>query len=236
MGKGQRIKAERAQEREASIKAAQGSSSKSLPMFWIIVGGILAIGAVTLLISSATGSKSSDTKKVAQAKVFSKITTSGAALPDFTDGSTDTAVGKVAPVISGKDGTGAPMSIGGPSDKPTMVLFVAHWCPHCQAEIPKLSKHLAKHGMPDGINVVTVATASSDSRPNYPPLAWLKRENWTPPVLLDDQLSSALNAYGAGGFPYFVALDKNGKVVVRKSGEISEQEFDAIVKQLNPAA
>ena len=36
-----------------------------------------------------------------------------------------------------------------PTDgKAKAIFFVAHWCPHCQAEIPRLSEWLKTHGLP----------------------------------------------------------------------------------------
>lgn len=235
MGKAQRLKAERAAEkaRAESIAAARGRGSgggRSLPVFWIVLGLIMAIAVLVLVVTSGGGSKSSSN---AGQRAFSTISTTGASLSRYTGSGTDSAIGKDAPIIKGTDVNKNPISIGGPSDKPTMVLFVAHWCPHCQAEIPRLTAYLKQHGgVPTNVRLATVATSSSTSRPNYPPAAWLTREKWPVPALLDDEVSSALGAYGAGGFPFFVELDKNGKVVMRMSGEIATSEFGADLKSL----
>ena len=53
-------------------------------------------------------------------------------------------------------------------------MFLAHWCPHCQAEMPRLVA-LAKAGKLDGVDVTGVATGTNPGYPNYPPSAWLKK-------------------------------------------------------------
>ena len=35
--------------------------------------------------------------------------------------------------------------------------------------------------------------------------------------------------YGLSGFPFFVAVDSSGKVVERASGELTTQQFDALL-------
>jgi thiol-disulfide isomerase/thioredoxin len=64
-----------------------------------------------------------------------------------------------------------------------VVVFVAHWCPHCQAEVPRIVA-LAKAGKVS-VPIVGVATGTDASAPNYPPSAWLQREGWPYPVLVD---------------------------------------------------
>ncbi|MBC7645211.1 MAG: TlpA family protein disulfide reductase [Thermoleophilia bacterium] len=236
MGKAQRLKAERAAEaaRAASIAAARGrgtNGGRTLPVFWIVFGAIIVIAIAVLVIASGSGTN--DKSPSISQRAFSTVNKSGASLPAYTGKGTDSAVGRIAPVISGTDVDKRPISIGGPSDRPTMVLFVAHWCPHCQAEIPRLTKYLKQHGgLPADVRLVTVATASSKTKPNFPPGAWLAREKWPAEVLLDDEVATGLDAYGTGAFPYFVELDKSGKVVKRQSGEITMGDFAADLKAL----
>ena len=65
-----------------------------------------------------------------------------------------------------------------------------------------------------------MATAIDPARPNYPPDAWLKREQWSAPVLVDGD-GSVADAYGLSAFPYWVAVDREGKVVMRATGELA---------------
>ena len=109
-----------------------------------------------------------------------------------------------------------------------LIAFVAHWCPHCQAEVPRIVDLADDQGEIDGVQVAAVATSSTPDRPNFPPGDWLASEDWPGPVLVDsepeaDQLPTAAAAYGEAGFPFLVAVDAEGKVVARASGEQGDQ-------------
>ena len=49
--------------------------------------------------------------------------------------------------------------------------------------------------------------------------------------LVDDQDSTAAQAYGLSGYPTFVVIDANGKVVDRQSGEKSIDQFNAMLQE-----
>jgi thiol-disulfide isomerase/thioredoxin len=153
------------------------------------------------------------------ANEFGVVTITGEALAPFTSSPAgDPAVGSPAPEVSGVGFHGTPISISN-EGRPKVVLFLAHWCPHCQREVPAIARYLTENDFPDGIDFFAVATASSSDRPNWPPSAWLVREDWSIPTLVDDETFSALRAFGQGGFPYYVLVDRNGLVAHRMSGE-----------------
>jgi thiol-disulfide isomerase/thioredoxin len=112
-----------------------------------------------------------------------------------------------------------------------MIVFVAHWCPHCQAEVPRLVS-LAKQGVFDGVQVSAVATSTSDQAPNYPPSAWLKDVKWPFPVLADSEAGTAAKAYGLSAFPYFVLVNPDGTVAGRGTGELPEDQLEANITAL----
>lgn len=150
-------------------------------------------------------------------------------LPLFEDPADDLAVGMTIPTVAGTDLQGAPLTIGAGDGKAKVILFVAHWCPHCQAEIPKLAEHFEANGLPDDVEIVGISTRVDADRPNYPPSSWLEDESWTVPTLKDSEDSLAFLTFGAGSFPYFVAVDADGKVVARTSGELPMETFDRFV-------
>jgi thiol-disulfide isomerase/thioredoxin len=162
-----------------------------------------------------------------------KVTVTGAALPtsDKVGSPDDPAIGKVAPTISGQSFDGKTVTIGG-AGKPRVVLFLAHWCPHCRAEVPRIVK-LAKADKLSGVEIQAVATDTSKNLPNYPPSKWLKREKWPfNPVLADDAKFRALQAYGGDSFPFFVIVGADGKVLARATGELSDQSVITAAKNL----
>ena len=71
------------------------------------------------------------------------------------------------------------------------------------------------------VDLYSVATSMNSGQPNYPPSEWLEGENWTVPVIRDDQDNTVLINYGAGGFPYWVFTNSDGTVAIRTSGQLS---------------
>jgi hypothetical protein len=61
------------------------------------------------------------------------------------------------------------------------------------------------------VPLAVVSTASSQERPNWPPSAWLRDADLSLPVLANDEQSSAATAYGLSAFPFFVAVDADGR-------------------------
>ena len=200
-----------------------------------IVGAIIAIviGGAAIVAISSSGSKSdSATGAISE---FSDITVTGDALPAFDSVSTavDTAIGMPAPVISGKGFTGTSITTEG-TGTPMLVLFLAHWCPHCQREVPLLVQWEKDGKTPTGIDVIAVATGTDPANPNYPPSEWLAREQFPAlwPVIADSKDKAAANAFGLSGYPYFVLVDAQGNVFKRASGEVSMDDLTAMINQM----
>jgi thiol-disulfide isomerase/thioredoxin len=130
------------------------------------------------------------------------------------------------PVVKGTSILGDQISIGD-SGNPTLVFVVAHWCPHCQREVPRIVKALADRPM-EGVDLRAVSTAQSESRGNWSPAQWLQGEDWNIPTLADDEASTAGEALGADSFPKFILADGDGEIVDEQSGELSEAELDKL--------
>ena len=94
----------------------------------------------------------------------------------------------------------------------TMILFLAHWCPHCNAEIPIVNRWLTEDGLPEGTELRAVATSIDPTQPNFPPDTWLRERAWTVPTLIDADGSIAA-AYGVDSFPYWVFVGADGTVL-----------------------
>ena len=147
----------------------------------------------------------------------------GASLPELPDGDDDPAVGMRAPILIGEDLDGAPIRVDASVDGPTWLVFLAHWCPHCNDEIPVINELRDSGAIPDGVNVVGVSTASSPDRPNWPPTDWLEEKDWTFTGVLDGVDTAAgsfiaAEAFGLTAFPFSVLIDGDGVVVQRWSG------------------
>lgn len=190
-------------------------TSKATRWVWIGVG-LVVIGAFVLAVVLSRGGGGN--QEASAGEIGTAVTVDGTALTPFASGSADPAVGQPAPVVTGVNFDGDPVTIGGSG--PEIVAFVAHWCPHCQNEVPELVQAGNSPDWPDNVEVVAVASATSDNRDNYPPSAWLARENWQWDVLADDADSAASQAYGLSGFPFLVFLDADGNVALRTAGEL----------------
>ena len=163
----------------------------------------------------------------------------GDTLPGLGDATPaeDPAVGMTAPVLIGEDYDGNTVRVDAATDGPTMVVFLAHWCPHCNNEIPRLNQLRDEGAFPAGLNIVAVSTALDPTRPNFPPSQWLVDKDWTFPAIADGIDVNAeppflgAGAYGVDGFPFTTLIDGDGKVVARWSGEREPDEVIANIDQ-----
>ena len=112
-----------------------------------------------------------------------------------------------------------------------VLLFLAHWCSHCQAEVPVLQDWVDAGNAPDDVDIISIATAIDPAYPNYPPEAWLEREGWTLPVIVD-RPGSVATAYGLSAFPFWVFVDADGKVTGRMTGELSMADLETIIDSI----
>ncbi|NBP49747.1 MAG: TlpA family protein disulfide reductase [Actinobacteria bacterium] len=208
----------------APQKKKSGSGNAT---FWIGAAIAIVVGAAAVVAITMSGS--SDDSSTGDIKNFGTVTVAGEPLPVNTGAADDPAIGTAAPVLTGEGFTGNVVTTA--PGAPTLIIFLAHWCPNCQAEVPKLVEWYESGGVPDSLDVIAVATQVDPTLPNFPPSQWLTREGFPKlwPVMLDDAKGTAANAMGADGWPYFVLLDADGKVMVRRSGQISSEDLTNIV-------
>jgi thiol-disulfide isomerase/thioredoxin len=186
----------------------------------VVLVAVAVLGVVAVVASRGGSDGAAD--GVEQTRPVEVV---GEALPVLTPGQ-DPAVGREAPTLEGRSFDGEPVVLG--DGGPAVLVFVAHWCPHCQREVPVLSEWL-RDGGPEGVEVAFVATGTSAARPNHPPSSWLEEERIDAPVLADDASGTAAAAYGLSAYPFFVALDADGTVRARDSGEIGVEGFERLV-------
>lgn len=181
---------------------------------------------------SATVPAGSATVPAGEVEQNRPLTVSGTIVPTLeVAGAGDPAIGTTFPTFDGQSFDGTPISVGGPTDGPTMIVYLAHWCPHCNAEIPELIELNDSGGMPDDLTVVGVSTAVQQSSPNYPPSTWLADKGWPWTTMADDVDSTAFLASGGSGFPYLVLLDADGNIVARDSGEKSAADLQVWIDE-----
>lgn len=198
--------------------------SRRFPVFPVVLGVIAILGVVAVVASRDGGGGVPE--GVAQTRL---VTVTGDPLPPFDDAAGgDPAKGAAAPEVRGARFDGTPLRITA-DGRPKVLVFLAHWCPHCQREVPMLAAWLARNGLPRDVDVYGIATGSSPDRPNWPPSAWLERERFDVPTLADDDAGTVGRAFGLSGFPYFVAVGRDNRVVARVSGEIGVAGWEALL-------
>ena len=208
---------------------AKTSVQNSKTPVWVWVGlAAILFAALGVAVLVASPSSSDDITS-------GDVSASGAVLTPYTGQTPDTDVGKQSPVVRGTNFAGEPVTVGEPGE-PQVLVFLAHWCPVCQREVPKIVEWANAGGDTSGVAVVGVATGIDRTRGNWPPGAWLREEGWPYQTLVDNPQSVTSEAFGLTGFPYFVAIDKDGKIVARVSGEVDGAGFAALIEAARTGA
>ena len=227
---------QRKKKQKTTSSVRENGNLKVVLYIVLVVVGIA--GAVSL--GTAGGSTKTTTNSgvtvpggVAAAE-FQEVKVAGDKLAPMPESGDDPAVGKAAPTLTGYDLAGRPVTIDPGSDgKATMVVFLAHWCPHCNYEIPVLNEWKEKGLTPPNLRVVGVTTASRQDQANWPPSKWLVAKKWAFDQFADSEKQDASAAYGVGGYPFLVFIDAAGNVTSRTSGEVPVED---ITKAANAAA
>lgn len=218
---------------------AATTAHRKLPLLPIVIGAIVLV-AIAVALIAVTGGDADKKNATSDGEAF-PVSVSGAALPQYPGpGETDPAVGEPAPVLTGKNFAGETVSIPADDGKAKAIFFVAHWCPHCRNEVPRLAEWLQTHELPAGVEIAFVSTRVQEqgTTENYPPSAWLAENGFADnPTIADEKdANPAYQAYGAGGLPYVVYLDKANNVVLRTTGEYGDDPelytpiFDALAQ------
>jgi thiol-disulfide isomerase/thioredoxin len=238
---GDRRARRQARREEARQSTSGGGASRSrwlVPALLVAAIGVAAVLAVVLQGTGRTGEGASSSVPPAasagatsgSAGASGALVTTGAALPPFEKPNGDPAVGRPAPEVRGSDFDGTPVTITH-DGRPKVVLFIAHWCPHCQREVPLIQTWVNSGAVPDGVDLVSVATSIDPAAPNYPPDAWFQREGWTVPVIADPT-NSVAKAYGLSAFPYWVFIGPDGTIKARAVGELTIANLETVIATL----
>ncbi len=193
---------------------------------------MVGLGVVALL---ATQRSDDETTAGGAASEIGEVEVTGdplAPMPDglaVADATNDPVAGTVAPTLVGTDFDGSEVRIEA-DGRPKAVYFVAHWCPHCQEEIPVVQGLIDGGELPEGMDVYAVSTGYDPDAPNNPPepSEWLAGEGFVSPTIRDDDAGTAMGAYGGRSYPYVVYLDGDNQLVARSSGNIDREAILAL--------
>ncbi|MEX2134214.1 MAG: hypothetical protein WEB67_08740, partial [Acidimicrobiia bacterium] len=128
-----------------------------------IIGGVVGLALIVLLAVAIAGEEEADASIG-----YGDPVVTGDPLPVYNSASaTDPVVGLAAPETVGADWEENEVRIEA-DGRPKIVLFLAHWCSHCQAEVPVVQSWLDAGNLPDDVDIYSVATATDRLRPNWP--------------------------------------------------------------------
>lgn len=133
-------------------------------------------------------------------------------------------VGKTAPSFTLQAMDGKPVKVG-EKGKITVLNFWATWCPPCRQEMPELEVFAKKHK--DDILFSAINLQESPEKVRE----YLKQNNFTMPVLLDTD-GKAGTAFLIRAIPTTIILDKHGVIQFRKSGPVTADELETVLKEV----
>lgn len=189
------------------------------PLLWV-AGLVVVAFAIALLLSGGDDAETTSSTGTETAPVD----VAGEPLPMLSEG-TDPALGAPAPAIAGVSFDGDAVE----ADPGARVYgFFAHWCPHCQRELPIVEEWLDEGLLPDGVDFLAVSTAVESGADNFPPSAWFADVGYDAAVLVDDDQGTVANAFGLSAFPFWVVTDDDGAVVARITGGVDRTQFQAL--------
>jgi cytochrome c biogenesis protein CcmG/thiol:disulfide interchange protein DsbE len=197
-------------QRKQIPQARRGSVTKPIKKGppWMpiaISGGLVALAAVFVVVLVATRSDdSSQTVSQRPAPVSSPLP--GATAPDFK--------------LTGSDGS--MLTKADIAGKPTLMVFFASWCPHCNNEAPLLKDLATKN--PD---VQFVAVGVSDRETKDDIFNFQKKYSFPFPTYYDG--GNAASAYGISSYPTLMAVDKTGVIRDVETGEKTPDQLNAIL-------
>lgn len=217
-----------AQNERKKKKASSGDSMRTILYVVLVVVGIA--GAVVLGTSGGSSDTTTDTVVTVPGGVqpaeYQKVSSTGGLLAPLPESGADTETGKSVAVLKGYDLQGRPVTIDPAGEgKATMVVFLAHWCPHCNREVPVLNKWRESGEVPTGLRVIGITTGSKADQANWPPSKWMTAMKWPFEVMADSEAQEAAAAYGVAGYPFMAFVGANGKITARTSGEVPVEQI-----------
>ncbi|MCE2512436.1 MAG: TlpA family protein disulfide reductase [Acidimicrobiia bacterium] len=214
--------------RHGSRPSGSGSGAGSNPLLKAMIIGVVVLVAVAVGVAFLAG-RDAEQREQSDVPQVSDVSIEGAHLPLFEGEEPDPAMEMQAPAFAATAFDGTEVSVL-PGDGTAKVIgFFAHWCPHCQRELPRIVDWMANNQLPAGVEVIAVSTSVEAGRPNYPPSAWFEDEQWPAVVVRDSAENEIANTYGLRGFPYTVGIDADGRVVARVAGELNDDAWEFLV-------
>ncbi len=192
-----------------------GSGGNRLVLALVGVGVLAFVGVVAFLSANET----SDVPSLDE--VAGPVQIEGTPIPvPYPDepGAPDPAVGLPSPVITTLDYDDETVVLGAPG-RAQVLVFLAHWCPVCDQELPTLRDVVAAGAVPDEVDLVFVTSGLDPGRPNWPPKRWLEDAGLGGVLTVRDDVGDPImRSYGLRAYPAWAVIDAEGTVVARRQG------------------
>ncbi len=199
---------------------------RTLNKNFLIAGGILLVIGFAIAVGVTLS-----TEPNAAGLPEGEVTVSGDPLPVFAGENDDNvSIGLPAPTFSAPNENSEIISLEKNGNAKALI-FLAHWCGFCQDEVPSVQEWVDTIGVPEGVEIIAVATSIDRARDNYPPQKWLEREGWSETQIYDLDRTIG-DAYGLTAFPYWVFLDNELNVKARRTGNLPQDAVGQLLVQL----
>ncbi len=193
---------------------------------FLIAGGVLLVIGFAVAVGVTLSSE-----PLTAGLPEGEVTVTGDPLPVFAGENDDNvSIGLQAPTFSAPNENSEIVSLEKNGNAKALI-FLAHWCGFCQEEVPSVQEWIDTIGVPEGIEIIAVATSIDRARDNYPPQKWLEQEGWSETQIYDLDRTIG-DAYGLTAFPYWVFLDNELNVKARRTGNLPQDAVGQLLVQL----
>ncbi|MEN8235448.1 MAG: TlpA disulfide reductase family protein [Actinomycetota bacterium] len=157
-------------------------------------------------------------------------------LPPFEQGQPDSALGVVLGDVTGPEYyTEAAITIDPTDGVSRAWLIWAHWCPHCQRELPEVSEWYVEHRDEyPNVELLSVSSSIDDTRGN-PLEPYLDDLQLPFPTIVDADLALA-QQLGVSAYPFWVFTGPDGTTLLRIAGYLETAQIQEIFAQLEEMA
>jgi len=147
-------------------------------------------------------------------------------IADNEQGQTDigVVVGKIAPIVTLDGVDGKMVQVGGP-DNVYVLNFWASWCPPCRAELPELAQFASKYK--GSVQFYAINLQESEEKAT----GFLKQGGYNLPILFDKD-GTVAQTFRVAAIPTTIVIDSKGVIRYRKSGGVTLDELETVIKGL----
>lgn len=137
-------------------------------------------------------------------------------------------VGSALPSISGVDYANTKVSVN-PAAGPVTLVFIAHWCEYCKAEIQSLHAALLR-GSYEPVEPLFAVSTRHLPFLSWPPSEVLKLQDFPGKVIVDTD-SSLASYFQIRTTPTWYFTDSNGLIAKIVTGTLTPEEVNTYAKQ-----